>query len=69
MKARVRNKPPTTVKRTVRRGRLPNGHYRTREYLTEREIERLIKDGRPQPLRPPRRNDDLAGLSAWPAGV
>src|SRR5262245_58764975 len=34
---------PSTVKRTVRRGRLANGHYRTREYLTEREIERLVK--------------------------
>ena len=33
----------TTVKGTVARGRLPNTHYRTREYLTEREIERLIK--------------------------
>ena len=34
---------PTTVKRTVARGRLPNAHYRTREYLTEREVERLMK--------------------------
>jgi site-specific recombinase XerD len=34
---------PTTEKRTVSRGRLPNAHYRTREYLTEREVERLIK--------------------------
>jgi len=34
---------PTTLKRTVSRGRLPNGAYRTREYLTEREVERLIK--------------------------
>jgi integrase len=34
---------PTTVKGTVARGRLPNTHYRTREYLTEREVERLIK--------------------------
>ena len=36
-------RPPTTAKRTVSRGRLPNGAYRTREYLTEREVERLIK--------------------------
>jgi len=28
------------VKRTVARGRLPNAHYRVREYLTEKEIER-----------------------------
>jgi type 1 fimbriae regulatory protein FimE len=34
---------PTTVKRTVARGRLPNAHYRTREYLTEREVDRLMK--------------------------
>src|SRR6187399_3203967 len=33
----------TTVKRTVARGRLPNANYRTREYLTEREVEQLIK--------------------------
>ena len=34
---------PTTKKRTVRRGRLPNTHYRVREYLTEKEVERLIR--------------------------
>jgi integrase len=34
---------PTTVKRTVSRGRRPNTHYRTREYLTEREVERMMK--------------------------
>ena len=34
---------PTAVKRTVSRGRRPNAHYRTREYLTEREVERLMK--------------------------
>ena len=32
--------PPTTVKGTVGRGRLPNAHYPVREYLTERERER-----------------------------
>ena len=36
-------KTPTIQKRTVVRGRLPNVHYRTREYLTEREVERLMK--------------------------
>jgi integrase len=36
-------KTPTTEKRTVARGRLPNADYRTREYLTEREVERLMK--------------------------
>ncbi len=34
---------PTIQKRTVARGRLPNANYRTREYLTEREVERLMK--------------------------
>ena len=34
---------PSTEKRTVSRGRLPNTHYRTREYLTEREVERMMK--------------------------
>src|SRR5262249_13906398 len=43
MKAASRKRAPSTVKRTVRRGRRPNGHYRTREYLTEREVERLMK--------------------------
>src|SRR5437660_11411188 len=33
---------PTIQKRTVA-GRLPNANYRTREYLTEKEIERLMK--------------------------
>jgi hypothetical protein len=31
--------PPTTVKGTVGRGRLPNAHYPVREYLTTRERE------------------------------
>jgi integrase len=43
MNAASRGGTPTTVKRTVRLGRRPNNHYRVREYLTEREIERLIK--------------------------
>jgi len=43
MKARSNAGTPSTVKRTVARGRLSNGHYRTREYLTEREVERLMK--------------------------
>ena len=34
---------PTILKRTVVRGRLTNADYRTREYLTEREVERLMK--------------------------
>jgi integrase len=43
MKSRSRARAPTPVKRTVPPGRLPNAQYRTREYLTEREVERLMK--------------------------
>jgi hypothetical protein len=43
MKAASVAKTPTTPKRTVARGRLPNADYRTREYLTEREVKRLMK--------------------------
>jgi hypothetical protein len=32
--------PPTNVKGTVGRGRLPNAHYPVREYLTTRARER-----------------------------
>jgi type 1 fimbriae regulatory protein FimE len=35
---------PTTANRTLRR--LPYTAYRTREYLTEREVERLIEAAR-----------------------
>jgi integrase len=45
MKPTPENTTPGTAKGTVR-GRLPNTHYRTREYLTEREIERLMKAAR-----------------------
>ena len=34
---------PATVKRTVTPRRLPNGKLRTREYLTEAEVERLME--------------------------
>ena len=34
---------PTTVNRTVTPRRLPNSDYRTREHLTETEVEKLIK--------------------------
>src|SRR3979490_649613 len=34
---------PNAVKRTVPPGRRPHYHYRVREYLTEKEIERLMK--------------------------
>ena len=37
---------PTTVIRTVRPTRQPNAAYRTREYLTEAEVDRLIRAAR-----------------------
>src|SRR5712671_5020351 len=43
MKATSDATAPTSVKRTVSRGRRPNDHYRVREYLTEKEVERLMK--------------------------
>jgi type 1 fimbriae regulatory protein FimB/type 1 fimbriae regulatory protein FimE len=43
MNAAANPATPTAKKRTVSRGRLPNANYRTREYLTEREVERLMK--------------------------
>jgi len=42
-KARLRLVTPAIVKRTVAPKRLPNGHLRTREHLTEAEVERLTK--------------------------
>src|SRR6516165_2853617 len=42
-KARLRLITPATVKRTVRPTRPPNADLRTREYLTEAEVERLMK--------------------------
>jgi type 1 fimbriae regulatory protein FimB/type 1 fimbriae regulatory protein FimE len=41
-KARLKLVTPSTVKRTVTPKRLPNGKLRTREYLTEAEVERLM---------------------------
>lgn len=43
MKSTSKAKAPTIQKRTVGRGRLPNASYRTREYLTEGEVECLMK--------------------------
>jgi site-specific recombinase XerD len=41
-KSHLRVVTPTTEKRTVRPTRRPNGDLRTREYLTEAEVERLL---------------------------
>jgi hypothetical protein len=42
-KSHLRLVTPATVNRTVRPKRPPNGTLRTREYLTEAEVERLMK--------------------------
>ena len=42
VKVHLRLVTPATVKRTVTPKRLPNGKLRTREYLTEAEVERLM---------------------------
>jgi len=69
MKAASRTRAPTTVKRTVRPGRRPNGHYRTREYLTEKEVERLMKAASRNRYGHRGCDHDPAGLPAWPASV
>jgi integrase len=42
-KARLKLVKPAILKRTVTPTRLPNADLRTREYLTEAEVERLMK--------------------------
>src|SRR5271168_962797 len=43
VKAHLKLVTPATVKRTVTPRRLPNRHLRTREHLTDVEVERLMK--------------------------
>src|SRR6478672_7991776 len=43
IKLPLRLVPPTTENRTVTPTRRPNAAYRTREHLTQAEVERLIK--------------------------
>ena len=45
-KSRLRLVTPATEKRTVTPRRRPNADLRTREYLTEAEVERLLKAAR-----------------------
>ncbi len=45
-KRHLRLVSPATVNRTVRPRRLPNADLRTREYLTEAEVERLMEAAR-----------------------
>jgi integrase len=41
--ARLRLVPPANIKQTVTPRRCPNAEYRTREHLTETEVEKLIE--------------------------
>src|SRR6516162_78602 len=56
---------PTTVNRTLRR--LPNSAYRVREYLTEKEVDRLIEAARRRGRNSQR--DAAAILLAYRHGV
>jgi hypothetical protein len=53
-KRHLRLVSPSTLNRTVSPKRLPNGDLRTREYLTEAEVERLIKAATRNRLNKPR---------------
>ena len=66
-KRHLRLVTPATVNRTVSPMRPRNADLRTREYLTEAEVERLMKAANEQPLGPPRRHHDPRGLPPRPA--
>src|SRR5437773_7453471 len=64
---------PTIVKRTLPRG-LPNSAYRVREYLTEKEVDRLIETARKRGRNGHRDAAAILlayrhGLQAWPTGA
>ena len=67
MKSPLKLVAPTTVNRTVTPRRRPNAEMRTREYLTETEVEKLIKAAGQEPLGAPRRDHDPGRLSSRPA--
>ena len=52
-KRHLRLVTPATVNRTVTPKRLPNSKLRTREYLTEAEVERADERGQEEPLGSP----------------
>jgi hypothetical protein len=56
------------IQHTVPPRRRRNGDLRTREYLTEAEVERLMKAAASNPPRPPGRDNDSGGLPTRPAG-
>src|SRR5262245_43822702 len=59
---------PSNEKRAVHLLRRPNAEYRTREHLTEAEVERLIETARANRHGPPRRHGDPDRLPAWAEG-
>jgi integrase len=64
VKAHLRLVTPATVKRTVMPRRLPNADLRTREHLTEAEVEQLMGAARKEPLGASGRHDDPDRLSS-----
>ncbi len=67
-KTNLRLVAPATVKRTVAPTRHPNAELRTREYLTEAEVERLLESHQGKPMGAQGRHDDFGRLPARPAG-
>jgi hypothetical protein len=65
-KAHLKLVTPATENRTVTSRRLSNAKLRTREYLTEDEVERLMEAARRQPSWPSRHHDGPCRLPAWP---
>jgi hypothetical protein len=63
-KQRLRLVRPAPVNRTVTPRRLPNAELRTREHLTEREVERLIDVAKDN-----RHGQRDATMTCWPIGT
>ena len=58
---RLHKAAPTSVNVTVDR--------RSREYLTEREVERLIEAAKAEPLRASGRHGHLGRIPPWPQSL
>jgi Phage integrase family len=69
VKGHLRLVTPATVNRTVKPKRPPNRTLRTREYLMEAEVERLMNAAKRNRWGHPGRHDGLCGLPARPAGL
>jgi hypothetical protein len=67
-KSRLRLVAPATVNRTVTPKRR-NGDLRTREYLTETEVDRLLKATKGDRWAHRGRNDDPCDLPPRPQGI